>query len=73
MFGLIEEKNISKTSKLNHLVEGKGVKFVAMGLLTKKSQIEKYKEQLMEVIQLKKMNYTEYLVDLNGYLANLSS
>ena len=73
MFEMIEKKNISKTSKLNHLVEGKGVKFVASKLLIKENMIEKYKRQLLEAIQLKNMNYTEYLVDLNGYLSNISS
>ena len=47
---MIEKKNISKTSKLNHLVEGKGVKFVASKLLIKENMIEKYKRQLLEAI-----------------------
>jgi hypothetical protein len=50
MFEMIEKKNISKTSKLNHLVEGKGVKFVASKLLIKENMIEKYKRQLLEAI-----------------------
>lgn len=75
MFALIAAKNINKTNLMEHLIESKGQQFVASKLLAKRDSelIEKYKQKLKEVIEYKNMSYTEYLVDLDINLENLSA
>lgn len=48
MFSLIAKKAVTGNAQPSHLVEGRGLKFVAIKLLTKKDkQIELYKNQLL--------------------------
>lgn len=48
MFGLIAKKAAAGNAQPSHLVEGRGLNFVAMKLLAKKEKkIEQYKNELL--------------------------